>query len=63
MLELGEAGAVLEQLGAEVGEALLALFGLFGLQLVVDVALVVVKGAGEGGQRGGQLALEANRGG
>lgn len=53
VLELCELGFELEELGAEVGDAVFAFGGFVGDELDVDGALVVVEGAGEGGQRGG----------
>ena len=53
VLELCELRFELEEFGAEVGDAVFAFGGFVGDELDVDGALVVVEGAGEGGQRGG----------
>ena len=53
VLELCELRFEVEELGAEIGDAGLAFGGFVGDELDVDGALVVVEGAGEGGQGGG----------
>ena len=58
VLELRESAAEVEELGAEVREAVCAFRGFVGDELDVDVFLVVVEGAGEGGQGCAELALE-----
>lgn len=53
VLELCELRFEVEELGAEVRDAGLAFGGFVGDELDVDGALVVVEGAGEGGEGGG----------
>lgn len=53
VLELCELRFEVEELGAEIGDAVCAFGGFVGDELDVDGALVVVEGAGEGGQGGG----------
>lgn len=63
MLEFREPRSELEEVLTELGNAFFALLGLVRDELVVDVALIVVEGAGEGGDGGGELALERGIGG
>ena len=53
VLELCELRFEVEELGAEVRDAVGAFGGFVGDELDVDGALVVVEGAGERGERGG----------
>ena len=62
VLELCELRFEVEELGAEVGDTFCAFGGFVGDELDVDAALVVVEGAREGGQRGGELALQGGIG-